>query len=722
MTVRRLRTPGALRPRRHPLARHRVARHRVAWHLVAVALVVTGLLSVLATPAVAPTASAAPAGVGSSALPRQATTPTASAPLTLIQQDPWIGPRGELRIVVETVTDVESTLEVRVFGAVDDPDLVRQPEEVPTTRQVRQLEPIAVAAGRQRLTVRLAVVPEADGTFGDPLVLDPGVYPVTLTLTRPDRSVRARLTTHLVRLPETATPRPLALVVPIHADPDRTSDGRTLVDATVRTALDRRLDLLAAHPSVPVTLQVTPETVNALASDRTGAGTATLDRISSLVSDGSEVVASPFVRLDADSWFRPEGIGLLGSELDLGRATLDAAGLGTVGDTAAIGDRLDDDLIRWLAGRGLRRLVVPAEAVAGATWPAAPARAGDPALTIVPMTSIGRQPGDDAVLAAYRSLAAATLGVIDGSLAAGQGWALGLPADTADDSSFLRTILDALDRSGPFLAATVSRFELPSASDGADASTSVRWVPMTPEDLGDLPATLNRSATRLASVGTMVGEQPLLVRARGLIYVAASRDLDDAQRRMLVDGLDSVVPLLLGAVTLPRDDGIVVTSHRATLPIVIRYDGPTPIQIAVAIRSSELEIEGENPRLIELVPGANDLEVPIRSRRSGEFELEIVAMAPDGVVVLQTARLTVQSRAISGVGLLLSIGALAYLVVWWFRNHRRRRGLAQVPATPDEAAPPDPETGAPPPTPVSPTLAGATAADPPRRASDRPVP
>ena len=76
--------------------------------------------------------------------------------------------------------------------------------------------------------------------------------------------------------------------------------------------------------------------------------------------------------------------------------------------------------------------------------------------------------------------------------------------------------------------------------------------------------------------------------------------------------------------------------------------------------------------LLTLPPGPTDIEIPIQTRRSGEFEIDIRATSPDGGLAVADTHLTVQSWAISGVGVLLSAGALVFLVLWWVRNYRTR--------------------------------------------------
>ena len=81
------------------------------------------------------------------------------------------------------------------------------------------------------------------------------------------------------------------------------------------------------------------------------------------------------------------------------------------------------------------------------------------------------------------------------------------------------------------------------------------------------------------------------------------------------------------------------------------------------------------------------------ARASGAFPLRITVTSPDGVLTVGRAQVTVRSTAVSGVGVVLSVGALLVLVVWWarhWRSVRRNRRLvdpeAPVPGDPDETA------------------------------------
>ncbi len=158
--------------------------------------------------------------------------------------------------------------------------------------------------------------------------------------------------------------------------------------------------------------------------------------------------------------------------------------------------------------------------------------------------------------------------------------------------------------------------------------------------------------------------------ARLLLVPAA--EISAATATAIVKGVTDTIGAVTGAIVLPTAQSFRVTAHRSTLPLVVLHQGQRPLRVALRLASPEVEFEGANPLVVVLQPGANDLEIPIRTRRSGEFDLTIEVISPDGALIMGTVPVEVQSRAISGVGILLSIGALTFLVVWWARNARRR--------------------------------------------------
>jgi hypothetical protein len=87
----------------------------------------------------------------------------------------------------------------------------------------------------------------------------------------------------------------------------------------------------------------------------------------------------------------------------------------------------------------------------------------------------------------------------------------------------------------------------------------------------------------------------------------------------------------------------------------------------------------------------NVIYVNVQTRTSGQFKVEISLHSPTGGLELSAGEVSVRSTATSVVGVILSVGALVVLAVWWFRTSRRRRALRRQ----DDGEPALPGTGTP---------------------------
>ncbi len=67
------------------------------------------------------------------------------------------------------------------------------------------------------------------------------------------------------------------------------------------------------------------------------------------------------------------------------------------------------------------------------------------------------------------------------------------------------------------------------------------------------------------------------------------------------------------------------------------------------------------------------IQFEVEARASGTFPVLVSVGSPDGGLNLQRARYTVRSSGVSGVGLVLTIGAGLFLAAWWLTHWRRSR-------------------------------------------------
>ncbi len=228
------------------------------------------------------------------------------------------------------------------------------------------LPSLELGAGPETQTVSVPVVPDADGTAGNPFVLDPGVYPLLVQLFDPDGNEVDALVTHLVHLSAALgeRPVPVAVVVDSRSPLHRDRDGDADIDVGDMRELRTRLDALATFKTLPIALQVQPETVRAMTEHRgteAGIALAALNRVAGAGSGAVQVLPSAFVAFDEAGWLADGAADLLRSELDAGVAALDAASLRRPEQVVILDRPGDPALLGRLFEFGYRNIIQPTE-------------------------------------------------------------------------------------------------------------------------------------------------------------------------------------------------------------------------------------------------------------------------------------------------------------------------------------------------------------------------
>ena len=136
-----------------------------------------------------------------------------------------------------------------------------------------------------------------------------------------------------------------------------------------------------------------------------------------------------------------------------------------------------------------------------------------------------------------------------------------------------------------------------------------------------------------------------------------------------------------GKITATESRTVTLTSRRASVPLSIENGTGRSVRVLVTLASQKLEFPKGSQHIIDLAPGNNTKQFDVSARASGTFPVLVTVSSPDSNIALQRSRYTVRSSVVSGVGLFLTIGALAFLAAWWLTHWRRsRRRPAASPA------------------------------------------
>lgn len=616
----------------------------------------------------------------------------ASGRLTLASQTSWVGPGDVFELRVSATGPADLTLRVSVhrpvtsrsqFARTLDGDLLGgrmlPAQPVPLGELGRD------ATGAYRVQVPTDRLPT-------------GVLPVALEL-RDGSEVVDRLITHLVHLPERGDAPPLAVawVQPLGADPALQPDGSVDLDDRQIERLADTAAVLAGSP-VPLSIAPTPETLEALPVD--GGDTALADIVASTAT--RQVVAGPYVDVDVDAMVAADLGDELASQRRRGSDTLAASLARRVDPRAWSTDQpVGPDALAALRGFGVDRLVVPERGLAPLDLDLTLTRpfllddgrggqveavAADPGLTD------HMDEGNDPVLAAHHLLADLAVLWYD-QPGRQRGVVVRPPADRPPSAVFLDTVLGALEDAPVLEPVTVDElFERVPPTAGADDEALVRTLaegtpPRT--DLAGEARAVGTVRSAIAGYGAMVGEaSPDLDLLQRMVLVGESADLDRAGRRARLDGARDLLERRAAGVSVVEQGSFRLTAREGTIPLTIVNRLGSPVRVAVTLTSDRLDFPDDDQTPdrtqrfdVTLDRENTSLAVEVRARTTGAFPVDVTLSSPDGSLVVGRSRLTVHSTGASGVGVILSVAASAFLLVWWashWRTTRRARRL--VPA------------------------------------------
>ena len=160
----------------------------------------------------------------------------------------------------------------------------------------------------------------------------------------------------------------------------------------------------------------------------------------------------------------------------------------------------------------------------------------------------------------------------------------------------------------------------------------------------------------------------------------------------MIENVSSALPAvrisIADGVSMPSTFTLTLTARDGTVPLTIDNTTGLPVHATIHLRSQKLDFPDGETIPVVLTEPTQRVDVQVRALASGAFPLEIEVTSPDGRSSLAASRYTIRSTAVSGAGLVLSIGAGTFLVVWWARHwHRTRRSAKLVAADAGPASP-----------------------------------
>lgn len=687
---------------------------------------VIGLVLLLPGPALAH-----PAPKPSGHLPR--VVPTGPGSVSVVSQTPWVSPGGDFQVrfrvggampltqlgvsiavypCLTSVSDFDQSLSTSALASetpISGTSSLLPVDGLPQTGGVIDLAlPVSVNGGSTSdgaggFTVDLTAYDNQCGNFPS------GVYPVRIQLAElAGGQTIAGFTTHLVVTSESpATERlRVAIVLPVQIDsaptPAPTLDQLVAHPAGALTApspasvsaLDAMVAALTSPStsSVPVTVEASPLTLETLEDS---GHSASVTAIASLAADPvHQFTSTPFAPVNASSLVDTGLNNELAMQVERGSQILDSTVLHTpVAQPPALGawitnDPLDAGAIDQLAIDGYDQVVLPSGSVPS------PPTDGSAAEPFTVTTAHGAQvtaiasDGDlsarfsdssaDAVLAAHQLVAElAQIYYEKPNDVTPRGVVAVAPNGWAADPAFVGALLSSLVGNPIIEPVTVPDL---FSTLGAAASCHDDCRPLAVTSSSGLPVSaIHAQRRRLAGFSSAaIGPSARTVATElgDLVLAGESESLRPAQQSRMLDNASAALDAQLSELQVAGDRTDTLTSQQGTLPITIVSSTSYPVSGTLTLTSDKLLFPNGTTQWtqpVSLQLPNNVVYVKVRARTSGVFKVDVELRSPADGLLLSSGEVEVRSTATSVVGIVLSLGALTVLVVWWFRTSRKRR-------------------------------------------------
>lgn len=564
-------------------------------------------------------------------------------------------------------------------------------ESVMRSAVEQQLAPLTDPSGTTRLEIPIR---EAGTGQRDRIrIPNPGVYPVVITVDAGDGTALGTTTLHLNRLPtDDRSPFRLGILVQPSAHGGFDVEGNLDITDELRSSVRAAVDLVDAAALLPARLAVSPEAVVALTKSPLPGDRELIDRLRDGLGD-TTVQRVPWADLHLEGWATSGRTDDVQGSLIDGQQALFAR-LQQPADVRLwpVDSSIGPASVSLLDRLGIDVLIVEADQLgdeqgppseSGATRPSrvVGSDASIPAVTLDPQAqALLETSSDDPELTASQLLA-----LMFGSwLADEHERGSVIRTDESTDLRVAEALFDLI-RAGSSNEDRPAITVVDPAEVGSLAPISQRqggrdlvWerTLLAPEITPNVQGVAERLSIARPLVddyaAIMPADDPIAAREAVVIQRSLDRSVSPGQQEELLDASISRMETDLDKISASEPRTLRVTARRTPIPLRFTNDTGRPIRARLRLESPRLDFVDGNLQELTLQPGLNRLDVDVEVRASGQFTMQADLIAPNSDRVLASTRQQVRSTTFSGVGLLLSGGALLFLVVWWSRTLRRR--------------------------------------------------
>lgn len=521
-----------------------------------------------------------------------------------------------------------------------------------------------------------------------------GVYPLLVQFTRPGSgAVVASLTTEMLVSRPAYYPLHFSWVVPISSPPAVGPTGVPTVTVSDMRLLSSEAAALGSAAGGSPVLAPDPSTLSALsarASSHSAVAASLLRRLSQIANRPGQQVLGQALEMLGPSPFARARLGpSFTTQLSLGLRTEKSA-LRTIPSvsTWVSGPEFRQEGLPLLPRATTSLVLTPNDLVSHSsnlTPDHAFAVAGKARLHAVVsdpgLASLLPKRAHDSVLAAHEALATLAQTYFESpNDPVPRGVVLVVPPSWRSRPTFIASFARGL-ASSPVVS-TVNLSTLFSLLRPPPASAA-RHLRRSQHPSSSLRGGVARAQRRLQALSSMTAAPTQLLDMQDCMAVAESPRASPSSRRSSLATLARLERSMVGGMAIASDQTVTLTARTGRLPLTITSSYGKPLQAIVTLYSDKLTFPAGRSQTVRLLDHNATVTFLVSARTAGDSPLRVRVFSPKGHLLVIERRLTVRVTAVSVVAVVLTVGAVSFLLLWWLRSvvrGRRSRNRNLMPA------------------------------------------
>jgi hypothetical protein len=301
---------------------------------------------------------------------------------------------------------------------------------------------------------------------------------------------------------------------------------------------------------------------------------------------------------------------------------------------------------------------------------------------------------------------------------------LATPPGAPPDPEVLQVLARYATQTPETRLATLAELTVTDVMDVPERGPEVVRLPVSAGiDLAERVRRIDLTRLNATGAGSMLADPSRAAAWDDELDELVSTALDDATVNARLDAISAEVQGVYACVQTPDPSSFTLTGRSQTLRLTLTNACDEELRVVVHPTSSKLRFPAGDVEQTLAPNSVNEVPIEIEARTNGTSAMGVELLTPVGSLRLpQTLVLTARVNALSGLGQVVTGGALLVLVSWWYQHFRRRRrvrrallGEVDNPTVSTEVSPDAAEVAS-----TAPSATVSTVAGPPRADASEP--